>query len=366
MAAWRFLSLIIGGLLVLATLNSAIRTLVLPRSASDLITRIIFLNMRRLFNLRLRFAQSYAERDWVMSFYAPLSVLILLPAWLILILVGYAAMFWGVGLPTWEEAFIKSGSSLFTLGFSIPQGPASIVLVFSEAMVGMILVALLIAYLPTMYSAFTRREAAVTLLEVRAGSPPSPIEMILRFHRIGQLDRLRYLWESWETWFAELDESHASLAALVFFRSPRPERSWVTSAGAVLDGAALVLSVVDVPSEPQAALCLRAGYITLRNIADFFFISYPADPHFPQDPISISREEFDAMCAYMAREGVPVKKDLDQAWQSFGGWRVNYDRVLIALCTLTMAPFAVWSSDRAPAFTIPPLLVRIQRKRDSD
>ncbi len=119
------------------------------------------------------------------------------------------------------------------------------------------MVALLIAYLPTMYAAFSRREQAVNMLEVRAGSPPSAVEMLLRFRRIHGLDKLGEYWRTWETWFADIEESHSTLATLVFFRSPRPEMSWVTAAGAVLDAAALTLSAVDVPYEPSAALCIR-------------------------------------------------------------------------------------------------------------
>ena len=96
------------------------------------------------------------------------------------------------------------------------------------------MVGLLIAYLPTMYSAFSRREQAVNMLEVRAGNPPNPYDMLSRFHRIHGLDKLAELWKNWEIWFADVEESHTTLPALVFFRSPLPEHSWVTAAGTVL------------------------------------------------------------------------------------------------------------------------------------
>ena len=103
----------------------------------------------------------------------------------------------------------------------------------------MILVALLMAYLPTMYAAFSRREQAVSMLEVRAGNPPSALEMLLRFNRIQGLDKLGDYWKTWEVWFADVEESHTTLPALVFFRSPRSDNSWITAAGAVLDTAAI-------------------------------------------------------------------------------------------------------------------------------
>jgi hypothetical protein len=238
-------------------------------------------------------------------------------------------------------AFRESGSALFTLGFSAVEGLGLLILSFSEAGFGLMLVALLISYLPTMYAAFSRREVAVTKLEVRAGNPPSSVEMLKRFHRIHGLDRLQAEWESWETWFAEVEESHTSLAALVFFRSPRSKNSWVNASGTVLDAAALRQSVVDLPPEPQAALCIRSGYLALRHISDFFGIVYDLNPT-PGQPISLTRAQFDAACAELEEAGLPLKADRDQAWRDFSGWRVNYDTVLLALARLTAAPPARW------------------------
>jgi hypothetical protein len=207
------------------------------------------------------------------------------------------------------------------------------------------LVALLIGYLPTMYNVFSRREALVTLLEVRAGSPPSAVEMITRVHRIRGLDYLAELWEQWEVWFAELGESHTSLGPINFFRSPQADRSWVTAAGAVLDAASLVTAAVDIPNNPQAQLCIRAGYLALRHIADFFRIPYDPNPQ-PTDPISITRQEFDEAYDALAAAGVPMR-EREQAWRDFAGWRVNYDTVLLSLAAVTSAPYAPWSSDRS-------------------
>jgi hypothetical protein len=171
--------------------------------------------------------------------------------------------------------------------------------------------------------------------------------MILRFHRIHGLEQLGDMWRSWENWFADIGESHTSLGALAFFRSPRPEHSWVTAAGAVLDAAALTRSIVAIPPDPQADLCIRAGYLALRRICDFFGIPYPPDPHYPEQPVSVTREEFDAACNRLAENGVPLKPDREQGWRDFAGWRVNYDVVLLSLAGLILAPKAPWSSDRA-------------------
>ena len=350
MIALQILVFIIGLMLVAITLLSAIRVFVLPHSAPDLLADLVFLNIRRLFQLRLRWVQSYTARDSIMALYAPIGLLTLLPMWYTLISLGYTGMFWATGIASWRTAFTISGSSLLTLGFATGVTSVHTLLAFTEATLGLLLVALLIAYLPTMYSVFSRRELAVSQLSSRAGSPPSPLEMIVRLHRIGGLDNLREFWESWEERFAELEESHTSFPALAFFRSPRPENSWVTATGAVLDSAALIVSTVAIPRLPQAELCIRAGFLALRSIADFFQVEHNPNPHYPEEPISIARVEFDQLCQQLAAQGVSLNTDREQAWQDFAGWRVNYDRVLLAICALTAAPYALWSSDRSLAF----------------
>jgi hypothetical protein len=339
---------VLGVALVIATLFSAIRSFVLPRSASDRMARTLFLSIRFIFNKLMQPMRTYTQRDTLMAYYAPICLLLLPVFWLSLVLIGYMGIFWAVDEVSWHDAFRVSGSSLFTLGFATPTTTISAALTFSGALIGLVLIAILIAYLPTMYSAFSRRESTVTLLEVRAGSPPSAIEMFARYRRLHRLEELHEIWDTWETWFSELEESHTSLAALAFFRSPRPHRHWVTAAGAVLDAAALAASTLDIPKDTHADLCIRAGYLALRHIAEFFKIAYNPTPK-PDDPISITREEFDAACERLAAADIPLKPDRDQAWRDFAGWRVNYDTVLIALARLTMAPAAPWSSDRVPA-----------------
>jgi hypothetical protein len=191
------------------------------------------------------------------------------------------------------------------------------------------------------------------MLEVRAGSPPSATDLIIRFTRLHGAERIHEMWVEWERWFSELEETHTSLAMLSFYRSPNGQHSWVTASGAVLDGAAMVLAAVDIPSNVQANLCIRAGYIALRGIADFFSLPYDLDPK-PGDPISVTREAFEHALDILADEGVPLKPDREQAWRDWTGWRVNYDEVLLALARLTMAPPAPWSSPEMPEQRRPP------------
>lgn len=348
----------LGFSLVVLALLSAVLTLVLPRSAPDLFTRLVFVTVRNLFGIGLKFVRNYQEMDRLMALYAPVGLLTLVPGWLLLVFLGYTGMIWAAADIGWYQAFKISGSSLLTLGIATEEGLLITLLEFSEAAIGLMLVALLIGYLPTIYAAFSRREAMVTMLEVRAGSPPSAVEMLSRFQRIQGLAALSSQFAAWENWFADIEESHTSLPALVFFRSPWPDRSWITAAGAVLDAAALRQSVVDLPTEPQASLCIRAGFIALRRISNFFNIPYNPDPHYPQESISVSRADFDQACAALAQVGVPLKSDMEKAWVDYAGWRVNYDRVLLALANLTMAPESPWTGRRNKVLVIPFLQAR--------
>jgi len=328
---------LVGAAVVLRTLLSALNTFVVPRALPDQLTRLIFQASRRVFDALAALRRDYAGKDAVLAFYAPVTLVALPALYLMLVQFGFSAIFIALHAGPVYEAFLLSGSSLLTLGFAqvstIPQTIAS----FTEATIGLILIATLIAYLPTMYSAFANREKVVAMLEVRAGSPPTAITMLMRYTRLDRLDVLDNEWETWEGWFTELQESHTSLAALVFFRSALPGQSWINTAGAVLDAAALRLALLDRPFDVRAAMALRAGFITLRYIADFFRFEYNHNPA-PDDPISITREEFDAVCEVLAGQAVPLKADRDQAWRDFAGWRVNYDTVLLALKRLTVAP----------------------------
>ncbi|MFT3895145.1 MAG: hypothetical protein QM730_26265 [Anaerolineales bacterium] len=362
-----YLIVFLAGLItVILTFFSALSTFVLPRAARSQLNRIVFGVTRRIFEFILHFAKTYGQRDAVMAYYAPISLMLLVPTWYALISLGFTAIYWSLGAGDWLTSFRLSGSSLFTLGFANAEGLALAIFEFLEAMLGLILVGLLISYLPTMYSAFSRREQVVNMLEVRAGSPPSAVEMLLRFHRNHGLEKLSDYWKVWEAWFADIEESHTTLPALVFFRSPRAENSWVTAAGAVLDAAAITLAAVEIPYEVSAALCIRAGFLAFHRIADYFDIPHPHDPHYPETPICVDRAEFNSVIDQLAAAGLPLKPDRDQAWKDFAGWRVNYDRSLILLCGLVMAPKALWSGDRTPFFNLPPFFILKKKLRKAN
>ncbi len=358
----RVLLFIIGVVLTGATVMSAVRTVILPRSAQSTLTRITFRGVRVLFRMFAGRGRSFSWRDRVWALFAPIGLLTLVAVWLTLVTLAFTLMFWAVEQAGWARAYHVSGSSLLTLGFEGVSGVVLHTLSFVEAALGLALLALLITYLPSIYGAFSRREALVALLETRAGSPPSAVEVLLRFHRIGMRGRLAEVWLEWERWFAEIEESHTTFPMLNFYRSPQADRHWVIAAGTVLDSAALTLSTGVEFGPPEAALALRSGYISLRRIADFFGIPYDPDPT-RGDPISISRAEFDAAVAELEEAGVPLRDDRDEAWLDFAGWRVNYDTVLLDLAELTMAPYAPWSSDRSTPRRSKPRLRRWGTRR---
>jgi hypothetical protein len=357
----RTLTFVAGIVIALWTVMPALRTTVLPRSAQVAISRLVYGGMRKLFMIPAGPSRSYAKRDRILALYGPMTLLALPIVWLILIGLAYSLMFWALTGGSFVDAIALSGSSITTLGFIPAATIAERILAFTEAGWGLILVTLMITYLPSIYSTFARRETQVALLEVRAGDPPSAVEMLSRYERIGWMASASETWLDWERWFAEIEESHTTFPILAFFRSPQPQRSWVTASGTILDAAALYVSCVDgVPIGP-AGICIRSGSIALRRLADFFGILFDPDPS-PGDPISISRSEFDDVWGQLEEVGLRLKPDQDQAWRDFSGWRVNYDTVLLALAEVTVAPYAPWSSDRSTPGRVEPRLRRFGRR----
>lgn len=357
----RIVATVVGSWIAGATFFSAVKLVVVPRGSAQRITRVVFIGVREVIERLAHSGKPFVERDRYLSLYAPISLVALPIVWFVLSVFGFSLVHWGVVGGSWPQALRVAGSSMLTLGVAFNQQYPDVLISFLQAVMGIMLGALLISYLPTLYQSYQRRETLVGLLESRAGVPPSAAQMLVRFNRIGALDLLdEDVFGRWEQWFAEVEESHTSFAALVFFRSPQADRSWVTAAGTVLDTASLRLSVIDLPFSGRTALCLRTGFLCLRRIADYFGISYEADPG-PGSPITVSRAEFDAMTEELAAAGLPVREDREQAWRDFCGWRVNYDTVLVALAKMVLAPEARWSSDRPGPRMLPRL-----RRRDGE
>ena len=336
---------VLGAMLVAGTLWSAMLTVVVPRAERPRITRYHYKFIGLLSKSAHRVLRDPETRNTFDSRLAPFGLITLSFVWAAHITTGFAMIFWGRGVRGAVDALVLSGSSLTTLGIRTADDPFTLVLVVLEALIGLGLVGLVISYLPTIYSAYHEREVAVARLEVRAGRPAHPVTFLQRSHRIGWLEEMDPVWAEWETWFLEIEETHSTHTSLSFFRSSRYGRSWLQTAGVVLDTAALIESTVDVESSPRAALCIRSGFVALGNLADTFNIDRPQAAN-PTDPVSMRRSTFDELCIELRTLGVPLKPDLDQAWADFAGWRVNYDASLMGLIEYLRIEPGVWFGDQ--------------------
>jgi len=183
-AAAHVLAGLAGAAVVAWTIISAVATVVVPRGVGVSLTRWVFAATMIPFRLRARHAKDATRRDAVLAAYAPAGLLALPVAWLVLVAGGFMLMDWALGAPTIREAFAESGSSLFTLGIVVPKSMPQTALAFTEAGLGLGLVALLITFLPSIYASYSRRELMVTALETQAGSPPSAGRIIERLARM--------------------------------------------------------------------------------------------------------------------------------------------------------------------------------------
>jgi hypothetical protein len=177
---------------------------------------------------------------------------------------------------------------------------------------------------------------------------------------VGLMDELSDLYTDWERWAADVTESHTNYPVLVYFRSPHPLRSWVIGLLAVLDAAALQLSLSPSTTPTDARLCLRMGFTCLRSIADLLRLPYDPDP-LPDDPIELTYEEFLGGVHRLEEVDFPIERAPEEAWPHFKGWRVNYEAVAYALADLVIAPPGPWSGPRRH---LPGLAIVPQRPPD--
>ena len=333
-----------GIAVLLADAYSVLTVLIVPRAASSHLTAPMRAT-RRVFQAAAGRSRSYDTQDRILALSEPVALIALLTTWLALAVAGFTLVNWGIGNQSFGTAFSEAGSSVFTLGFTLSHAEGSQVVDFVAAGTGMVLVALQIAYLPTLYAAYNRRETLVTLLESRAGSPAWGPELLIRHQLVGAVDNLASLFAEWERWAADVAESHTSYPSLLYMRSPRSRNSWVISLIAVMDAAALQLAVDPDGAPTEAKMCVRMGFTCLRDIATVTGISYVADPS-PDDEIDLPRSEFDAAAGRLEEIGFPMSRSLDEAWPHFRGWRVNYESVAYALAAKVDAPPARWSGPR--------------------
>jgi hypothetical protein len=376
MTILRILSLLLGTLMVLGILGSALKTVVLPQEGFPRLAQAVFALVHRLL---IHPRRRGAHQANLRSLYAPVALVSLPLVWMLLMVVAFSFVFWGTGGLTWQGAFEVSGSSLTTLGFSKPGGTGRIWLSFIEATIGLGLVAMLISYLPTIYSSYNAREKGVITLRPLAGTPPTAPEFLESLYRLGSLDTPAY-WQGQANWILDIEQTHTAFPILSYFPENHADHSWVASVGTLLDAAALVLSATggggpgglarsgavfaDMEKGPLATVVYGVPAVGRIARAAGVPLSPPAQiselaAHFtePAPDVSVTRAEYLAALSGVAPILGVEPGDEEAKWRQFAHIRSGYDRPLRALAGLTLAPPAPWTTDR-PAEVGRPRFIR--------
>src|SRR5262245_64422146 len=348
----------VGALLVITAAVSVVGTLIVPRSVASWLTRAVDVIVNGAFNLITSPIASYKRRDRILAGQAAAILRGQLVAWLLISFIGYTLLVWPFTPGGITTAVTLAGPAVF--GPNDALGAAERIIADLAAGTALIIVTLQIAYLPTLYAAFNRREDEVSLLNARAGVPSWGPELLARTHyALGSgtstIDTLPDLYQQWEGWAADLAESHTTYLPLVRFRSPRPLSSWVISLLAVLDSAALYLSLSPkaAPTVP-ARRCLRAGFEGLTRTAQAMGCGVRSLAA-PASGIIVTYEEFLQGIERLHEVGFDIERDPAEAWPDFVGWRVNYEKAAFAIATAIDAVPAYWSGPRSrPVKPIPP------------
>jgi hypothetical protein len=258
----QILTAIIGFFLIGVILLDCFETIVLPRRIARKyrLTRLFFRSTWWLTGQGLKAFQSYGRRKYLLSFYGPLSLILLLAFWAMTLITAFALVQWSLGsalsAPEKQVTFFTdlymSGTTFFTLGLGdvTPRMGLARALTVIEAGLGFGFLALVIGYLPVIYQTFSRREAQITLLDARAGSPPSASEFLRRQTSSSDPTELVSHLREWEHWCSELLESHLSYPVLMYYRSQHDNQSWIAALTTLLDVSALVMLGLDGIPEP--------------------------------------------------------------------------------------------------------------------
>ncbi len=359
--AGRDIAAVVGALLVLTAARSMIGTVIVPRPSASWLTRWVDWLVSAEYRVLTGLIHDHRVRDRLLASQAAAILLTQLVAWLVIFYVGYSLLLWPFTSGGITHAFTNAGPALWEIGSTTEHGAAERAILDIAALTGIITVTLQIAYLPTLYSAFNRRETEVALLNARAGVPSWGPELLARtYYALGSgvstVDTLPGLYELWERWAADVAESHTTYLPLVRFRSPRPMSSWVTALLAVLDSAALILALSpNIAPKVPARLCLRSGFLCFSEVARAMRLHIPEQPD-PSAGITVTYEEFLEAISTMEKVNFPTERKPEDAWPDFVGWRVNYERAAYAIAyALDVVP-ALWSGPRPhPRPPIPPI-----------
>lgn len=273
---------IFGVLLITGILWDVFETIVLPRRVTRRIrpTRLFYRFTWKPWRLVAAIIKSKKRRETFLGIYGPLSLLALLIFWALSVIVGFALLHWAIrshigSIDHASSLFTDlyySGTTFFTLGLGdvAPIGRSARALTVAEASIGFGMLALVIGYLPVLYQAFSRREVNISMLDARAGTPPTAVELLRRHQDAGAMANLDEWLRDWEMWAADLMESHLSYPVLCFFRSQHDNQSWLAALSTVLDTCSLVMVGIDGFPKWQAQLTFKMARHALVDISQIF------------------------------------------------------------------------------------------------
>jgi hypothetical protein len=342
-------ALVCGILLLAGVLLDAFQTIILPRRPVGRfrITRLFFLATWQPWRAMARSIRNPKVRDQFFSFYGPLSLLLLFVLWAAMLMLGYGLVYFGLHTPftdpmqpatafrQFRTSVYVSGSTLFTLGLGdvVPATHLARALMVLEAGTGLGFVALVIGYVPVLYTAFSEREIAVALLDARAGSPPAAAELLVRHNFTGGHRALTELLAEWERWCATLLETHISYPILCYYRSQHDNQSWLAALTAILDACALLITTVEGSSTRQAQLTFAVGRHVLVDIVHVFH-QEPMEHRFAAEPATrLGDEEFARLCDVIGSAGFSLCGSIDSRQ------RLNAIRALYEPSACTMAEY---------------------------
>jgi ion channel len=332
------LTAVLGIAILLIVLWDGFETMVLPRRVTRKVrlTRLFYRTAWRLWSgIGRRMAQG-KRRDAYLSIFGPLSLFLLFLLWGISLLVSFGLLFYAAGAGSFLSCLYMSGSSFFTLGSATPRTGLEKIITIAEGGLGMGFLALVISYLPVMYQSFSRREAVISLLDARGGSPAAALEL-LRRHGHGQgMDCLPELLRSWEHWAAELLESHVSYPVLVYFRSQHDNQSWLAALTTILDTCTLVIQSTGGETGWQAQLTFAMARHAVVDLAQILRIE-PRAPH----PDRLPPADCQHLQKTLAKAGIDMTHD-SAAAEKIAELRAMYEPFVNSMADYLLLRLPPW------------------------
>jgi len=344
-------TLIAGIVCLFGVLLDAFQTIILPRRASGRfrLTRIFYVLTWRPWVFCTRRIRNPRRRESAFSFYGPLSLIVLLVVWASAMVVGFALVFYALGnpfndamqSPGFRSDLYVSGTTIFTLGLGdvTPHSAVARELMILEAGTGLGFLAVVMGYFPVLYTAFSRREVSISLLDARAGSPPTASELMRRHSFDGAEEALATLLREWERWSAELLESHISYPLLCYFRSQHTNQSWLSSLTAILDTSALLIAGVRGHEARQAQLTFAMARHAMVDLTQILSLTPAANA-----PDRLPRERYEQLYGLLRESGVSVCRDGD-SFERLREMRALYESYAAALSDYLQMPLPPWISD---------------------